>query len=197
MWKPHPRLYLDTNILIDYIHERERSSINLINRIRTEKWECMTSSFTALEIYDVEQLEEWVQDRRLKHWMFDKIMRNQSRRRGKKIGLTEEQLTAVHTRIRNSLISFKDCIQFILLNDTISTVAEQYCATTNIGATDALHLATAWYMACDILVTNDDDFLGIVKRNINVVVTKSKEFDKTFIEYSKAKQMEMWKGKGT
>ena len=189
MKEPNPRLYLDTNILISYIHEREEASVNLVNRIRFKKWECVTSSFTALEIYDIEQLEAWAQDRRMKHWMFDRIMRNYSRRRGNKLGLTGQQLSSVHTTIHDAFISLKDCIHFILLNDTISTAAEQYCATTNIGATDALHLATAWYTAWDILVTNDDDFLGIVKRNIKMIATKAKEFDNALAEYSEGRNL--------
>lgn len=157
-----PSLYLDTNILISYIHERDIASVNLINRIRQKKWKCITSSLTALELYDVEQLEAWVQNRRVKRWMFDQIMRNYSRRRSNKLGLTDEQLASVHTTLHDTFVSLEDCIKFILLNDEISYIAEKLCATTNIGAMDGLHLATAMYMKCNILVTNDNDFLGIV-----------------------------------
>jgi predicted nucleic acid-binding protein len=186
MAEPNPRLYLDTNILVSYIHEREDASVNLINRIRLKKWECITSSFTALEIYDIEQLEVWVQHWRVKHWMFDQIMRNYSRRRSNRLRLTSEQLIAVHTTIHDALTPLRDCIQFILLNDAISTAAEHYCSITNIGATDALHLATAWYTGCDILVTNDDDFLAIVRSHMKgMIATKAKDFNRALDEYLK------------
>jgi predicted nucleic acid-binding protein len=187
MEEQHPCLYLDTNILISYIHEREPASVDLIKKIRLRKWKCFTSSLTALEMYDVEQLENWVQDRRLKRWMFDQIMRNYSRRRGSKLGLTDKQLEAVHITLHDTLISLEDCIEFQRLNDTISITAEQLCATTNVGATDALHLATAMYTKCNILVTNDDDFLGIVNRNNYMLATKAKEFDKALAQYAKLK----------
>jgi len=59
---------------------------------------------------------------------------------------------------------------------------------TNIAAPDALQLATAIFAKCDILVTNDDDFLGIVKQNkanIGMLATKADKFDNALNEYAK------------
>ncbi len=181
----HPGIYLDTNILVSYMHERD-SSIDLLNRIRTKKWRCVTSSFSALEIYDIERLEAWVQSRRQQRWMYDQIMRNYSRRFNKKIGLTDDQLKVVFTSIRDWFSSFEAYIYLQRINDEISINAERWCATTNIAAPDALHLSTAIYTKCDILVTNDDDFLGTVKQNktsIGIIATKADAFDNALNEY--------------
>jgi len=97
--------------------------------------------------------------------------------------LTDDQLDKVHSSIREALISFEDCIEFVTLYAKIATRAERLCATTGIGATDALHLATAMYKKCDIFVTNDDDFLDIVKRNNYMLVCKSNGFNNTYNEY--------------
>ena len=186
-WLSHPGIYLDTNILVSYMHERG-ASIELLNKIRLKKWRCMTSSFTALEIYDIERLEAWVQSRRQKNWMYDQIMRNYSRRFNKTIGLTDDQLKAVFTSIRDWFSFFEAYIYLVRINDEISINAERWCATTNIAAPDALHLATAIFAKCDILVTNDDDFLGIVKQNkadIGIIATKADAFDNALAEYMK------------
>lgn len=182
----HPSIYLDTNILVSYMHEREEASLNLIAEIRVKKWRCITSSFSSLEIYDVERLEAWAQSRRQRNWMYSQIIKNYSRRFNKTIGLTDDQLKSVFISIRDWLISFEDCIYFQRPNDEISINAERWCATTNIAAPDALHLATAIFTQCDILVTNDDDFLGIAKQNrtnTGIIATKAKNFTNALAEY--------------
>ena len=184
----HPGIYLDTNILVSYMHEREEASLNLIAEIRTKKWRCITSSFSALEIYDIERLEAWVQSRRQKKWMYDQIIKKYSRRFNKTIGLTDDQLKSVFTSIRDWFSSFEAYIYLHRINDEISINAERWCATTNIAAPDALHLATAIFAKCDILVTNDDDLLGIVKQNkadIGIIATKADAFDNALAEYMK------------
>ena len=45
--------------------------------------------------------------------------------------------------------------------------------TTNVSVTDALHLATAQYDECDILVTNDRGFLRIANKYIITELPKS------------------------
>lgn len=193
MSKEYPVLYLDTNVLINYIYERDNASVNLLKRIRLEKWPCVTSSFTWLEIYDVERSEAWVQARRSDNWMYSQIIRKYSNRFSDEPGLTSEQLTSVHTTIRNWLISFEGYIKFQRINDDISIHAERLCATTNIESSDALHLATAVHTGCAILVTNDDKFFVMVKHlakaepNKYPIATRVKGFDNALIDYSKTK----------
>ena len=184
-------LYLDSNILISYIHERENASVNLINKIRQKKWACFTSSFSALEIYDFERLEAWVQAKRTKHWTYDQIMRNYSKRHGDAIGLTNEQLESVFITIRDWLSSFEGYITFKRINDDISINSETLCRKTNMSGADALHLATALHTGCNMIVTNDDDFLGLIKLlrksepSKYPIATRAKGFENAFNDYIK------------
>jgi len=165
--------------------------VNLINRIRQKKWTCFTSSFSALEIYDFERLEAWVQAKRTERWTYDQIMRNYSKRHGKSIGLTDEQLESAFITVRDWLSSFEGYITFKRINDDISINSETLCRKTNMAGADALHLATALHTNCGIIVTNDDDFLGLLKLLREAepskypIATRAKGFENALSEYIK------------
>ena len=68
------------------------------------------------------------------------------------------------------------------IDEKIWNKADDFCASTNIGATDAIHLASAITMRCAILVTRDQDFrniaddyiLAILPEDIDKALTKLK-----------------------
>ena len=47
--------------------------------------------------------------------------------------------------------------------------AEDFCASTNLGSTDSVHLTSAMLIGCNILVTTDGDFITIANRWITTV----------------------------
>ena len=171
-----PHVYLDTCILIDYVHNRNKDSISLITTIRSKKWRCTTSRWTALEMYDVEQEESFVEKYRLKGLMLSHILRKLSDRRSKRLGLSERELSVVHEKLHDTLLSFEGYVNFIRPNESIFTEAERFCTVTNIGANDALHLATAKNERCNILVTTDKSFCQIADEYI--VATLPQNFNK-------------------
>lgn len=156
-----PHLYLDTNVILDFLHNRYPPSMELLRKIRERNWKCSTSSFALLEMYDAEQLDKFIEKLHLKGYSWSQIMRRTSERRSKKLGLTDRQLESVSSELRDSISLIEDCIEFVYPHQTLWDDAERYCFYTNIGAQDAIHLATALEAGCNILVTRDKDFLRI------------------------------------
>lgn len=156
-----PHLYLDTNILLDFLHSRYEPSIALLQQIRDKRWKCSTSSFALLEMYDAEQLEKFVQKLYLKGYNWSQIMSRTRERRSKNLGLTDRQLQNLASELRDSMSLINDCVEFLDPHKELWDDAEYYCIYTNIGAQDALHLATALAVECNILVTRDKHFRHI------------------------------------
>jgi len=167
-----PHLYLDTNVLLDFLHSRHEPSVALLQKIRDNRWKCSTSSFALLEMYDAEQLEKFVQKLHLKGYNWSQIMSRTRERRSKKLGLTDKQLQNLSSELRDSISSITDCVEFLDPYKELWDDAEYFCIYTNIGAQDALHLATAINVECNILVTRDRDFRRIAD---DYIITTSPE----------------------
>lgn len=161
-----PRLYLDTNILLDVIHNRWQPSIDLIDKVRANRWSCSTSRFAVLEMLDAEQEESFVEKRRSNGLALSQILRRLPARRSKKLGLSMKALDAVYVRLHDSLVQFEDVVVFERPHAKLWDDAEQFCAATNIGAIDSIHLATAIGVQCNILVTRDHDLRRIANEYI-------------------------------
>ncbi|MBL7209801.1 MAG: type II toxin-antitoxin system VapC family toxin [Dehalococcoidia bacterium] len=156
-----PHLYLDTNIILDFVHNRWKPSVDLFEKIRARNWQCTTSHFSALEMLDSEQFEVCIQKMRLKGLSWTQVMSRIPERRGKKYGLSAQQLTTVYEDLFDSISLIKDCVTFVYPHQELWIDAERYLYSTNIGARDAIHLATANGYGCNILITRDKHFRKI------------------------------------
>jgi len=157
-----PHLYLDTSVILDAIHKRYEPSVALMKRIETEHWQCSTSRFTALEILDVEQEEKFIENLRTEGFLLSKIRGYLGSRRQLEWGLKSRELNEIYVTLHDVLSSEFAFIEFEHpLTEELWDKAEGYCAITNIGAMDAIHLAAALEIGCNILVTRDSDFKRI------------------------------------
>ena len=50
--KPEEKVYLDTNFILDCTEGRNSHSIALMEKFRTDGWECLSSSLTMMELSD-------------------------------------------------------------------------------------------------------------------------------------------------
>ncbi len=171
-----PHLYLDTNVIADVIQNRKQSSISLIERIIADGWTCSTSRFTILELLDIEQEEKFIEKRIAEGHRLSRIRDFLGQRRQKRHGLTERELIEVYKNLHNEMKSKCSCVNFEHpINEDVWDKADDFCSTTNIGATDAIHLASAIVLKCDILVTHDQDFRDIADNYIIAVTPENIE----------------------
>ena len=70
------KIYLDTNIIRDYLENRNPKSVELVELARQKGWECLTSAFTMMELADLEQDSIFFQKTVIrKKWDVDRFLR--------------------------------------------------------------------------------------------------------------------------
>ncbi len=143
--KPH--IYLDTNVILDVIEDRWDPSRDLVAKVVQLNWLCSTSRFTVLEMFTLSQ-----------------IVRRLGGRRTGKFQLRSRELDEIYADLAASIDVHVSCVTFHAPLDGLWDEAEKLCADTNIAPADAIHLATALGVGCDVLVSRDSDFVGITRR---------------------------------
>ncbi|MFC2021950.1 type II toxin-antitoxin system VapC family toxin [Chloroflexota bacterium] len=127
-----------------------------------EGWECSTSRFTILELLDIEQEDRYIQNLLNECHRLSRVRDLLGQRRQKNKGLTKRELDEVYEKLHDELRTKCSCVNYEHpINEEIWNMADDFCAATNIGAFDVIHLASAIILNCDVLVTRDQDFRSI------------------------------------
>ena len=153
-----PHVYLDTNVILDAVDSRWRPSTDLIERIKAQGWPCSTSRFTFLEMLEVKQEDRFMRNRLDEGLTLSQTVRKLGSRRWGNLALRRAQLDAIYEELYAAVETEYPFLTFQRPQSGLWDQAEEYCAATNIGAVDSIHLATAIGVACDVLVTRDSDF---------------------------------------
>jgi len=161
------KLYFDTNIIRDYLENRNQESIKLVEYIRQKELECFTSTFTMMELADVQQDTIFFQRTVInKKWDVDKFLR---KRRQKNLSQQDFKDLGEYLEMVEARLPF---IGFFNLDEEGWQIAQYIASHSILSAVDTIHLATAYTSSCDIIITNDtqfikygNDILKISKRN--------------------------------
>ena len=152
--KTIPRIYVDTNVIIDCTEGRNKDSIHLMEQIREHNFECITSVFSALEVADNAKETIFVSKKLRQRWTFNKIRREVYRK-----DLNNEDFKEVEEYIENKILYPYPFFYITPLDLQGWRSALDLCIHSNVSAPDILHLATAWDSKCNVLVTSDDHLI--------------------------------------
>lgn len=156
-----PRIYVDTNFILDCTEGRSRHSVHLIEQIREQKWGCVTSIFSILEIVDNTKDSIFISKKLRQRWTINKI------RRGIYIkNLSNEDFKEVEKYIENKVLNTYPFLKSLVLTEQGWRAALDLGMHSNISAPDIMHLATAWDSKCNVLVTSDEHFINESKKLI-------------------------------
>jgi len=152
-----PHIYLDSNIILDVLRDRQRHgelvSLKLLERAKRDKWFVSTSPFAIMEILDVEQDDLFFQIKVSEGNTVADVLRIRRQR-----DLSRERLDNISRRIAGKLRIAYGYIDYWELDSEGFDHAVELARTTNISASDCIHLATALELGCDVLVTTDQFF---------------------------------------
>ena len=177
----HPHLYLDTNVILDAHYKRWTPAVTLMQRIQTEKWKCITSRLTILEILDMEHEQLFIDNLLADGHLLSKVRDLLGMRRQEKWELKSRELNEIYVKLHDYLTKEFSFVDFKHpLTDSFWNKADDYCSTTNMFFADAMHLALAVESGCNILVTRDQDFrrmaddfiLAILPEGIDTALAK-------------------------
>ena len=154
-----PQLYLDTNIILDVINNRWPPSANLIKRIESEHWKCITSRFSFVEMLDAEHEQCYVDIKLAEGYTLSRIRGLLGNRNQKAQRLPIRDFESVHAKLYDARTSVLSCVKFQYpTSESFWNKVDSYCDRTEIAVEDAMHLAFAQESECNILITRDKDF---------------------------------------
>lgn len=178
--KIHPKPYLDTNVILDYIRKRNKDSVKLLKIIKRKKIKCCTSYFTLLELIDAEQENIWIKTRINKGVTFDDIFRKRYPRE-----LTKAQLRKAFSKIDRTFYDpFVETkiVDIMIPNgnswDSILHLLQRSNTTTN----DVFHIDAALGSNCNIFISNDSDLVKLINKHQILLASRPKELEQTLMK---------------
>lgn len=149
------KVYVDTNIVRDCTEGRDKDSVHLVETIRDLKIECVTSIFSLMELLDTKKDDLFFSKKLSQKMEINEILR---RRRNKDLNMYDLEELSKYLELR-----FFKTYPFIqpvnITRDESWSLALSISASSNLSANDTVHLVTAWESKCNILVTNDEQFI--------------------------------------
>lgn len=178
-----PVLYLDTNVLLDAVDQRRQAATALLERIENHGWRAITCPFAFLEMVEAKKADRWADILLSSQLSFWQVLKKMGERRTGRSALRQSEVKVVYTNLYERLEPILKVVIFPEMPARLLDSAEDICASTNIEATDSLHLATALHFKCDILVTSDSDFLKLSRPYI--VATTPEAMENALKEYQR------------
>lgn len=167
--------YIDTNIVLDYITGRNRQTVSVLEKIKSKKWKCLSSSFLTMEVADYKKDSLFIIDKAIeKKWEMRKILReayNKDLKRG--------DFEKIFEWFSDFLKHYKNFSLYdFLTNSDDWFYAQNIAFNSNLNAADSIHLTSAILGAlkgyCETFITNDRHFIEEAKRIIESRRLKSK-----------------------
>ena len=161
-----PTIYFDTTVLLDVVDRRSSDTQALLDAVREYGFQVLASPFGILEMIEAKKTDRWAENMLSRGFTVVQISRRMGSRRGGPTALTSEQLAEVYVTIRDVLQAELDVVGFPEPTTGLMSSAEDICAATTLAAADSLHLATALYFGCQLLVSSDSDLVRVARRYI-------------------------------
>jgi predicted nucleic acid-binding protein len=172
--KPIP--YLDTNVILDYIRNRNRDSVVLLDTIRRKKLRCYTSYFTILELLDRGQEDKWIWKRVQQRESLDDILARRYPRE-----LTKDELKAVFKELNEKFLKpfvDTDIIHVMIPSDLVWDSILKFLQRWNFSIGDAFHVGIATNTNCNIFISNDSNLVKMINESKLIPATRPIELEK-------------------
>lgn len=170
-------LYLDTNIFLDLIRNRNDDSVGLFQKIKKGAYRTVTSFFTLLEFMEDEQKRVFAErEIVIRKQSFDDV-----RTRIHERDLRKPELEGIKVNLEKKIYKpFVDTekIEIRYLDDVGWDRAYELQSELNISSSDSIHLAIADILGCDVFVTNDSQLRKVASeffKSSKVIFASSSE----------------------
>ena len=176
-------LYIDTNVVLDFIADKDNNVIVLMKSVKSRGWKLRISTFAMIELAEYRKNEIFLWDKLSKNTSLNKIMKRIRNPRDNK-KLKDFQFEQVSNWL-DDLQSELPNIDFLDIGpsegkDKIGSwqLALDLGIYSNLNAKDVIHFATAIAAAqsnsCDFFITSDGEFYKEAKRIVEDLKMKNK-----------------------
>jgi len=162
-------VYLDTMFLVRLQQNKgdyAKCLASLQHRVASDNWSCVTSPFGIMEWADVLQENAYILQELARGEYISDILKNKNR---KERQLSTRRLRGVQKKVTRWLESHPDLITVEKIPGTseqLFRLASVICLNGTIMAPDAIHLAAALQLGCDLILTNDELFIHSVNKEL-------------------------------
>lgn len=149
------KIYVDSNILQAAQIRKSTPEVVFIENAKKQNLEIFTSIHTFMEMLDTEKDREF-----LMKCIIDKgldVSTFLAKRKRK--DLSKENLSDLATKINNFFFTNRSIQVINIQKDTEWELVKKIGESSNLHSSDILHLVTAWVGNCQVLVTNDEEFI--------------------------------------
>ena len=187
------RLFIDTNVLIDYIEDRDnkkaRSFIELFKNSKFDNIEMLTSDYVLWEVYG-HMREEFYIEELIKNFNYGYISANKECRKNPFRLVSLSQMELIGKRIVECVNKFKNnpiVIERLFSKEVekFSELIEKLLQTSKFSPSDAIIFASALVTNSHIIITLDETFSS--DSHLNELKEALKELPEQFkeIEFKK------------
>lgn len=180
-------IYIDTNVALDYVTQRNRETIAVLDRIKERGWKCISASFMAMEMADYKKESIYVIDRLVnKKWEPRKVLANI-----RNTDLNKSQLEDAGNWFDEFVTRYKKIEFYDFITDSANwEIAKTISFNSNLTAPDVIHLSSAILGAIDgkfdTMITQDQNLIVKGNKLLQSYKLKSKLSIKTISEFRKA-----------
>ena len=154
-------------MLLDIVDRRDEGALETLDIIKDRSLSVLASPFGILEKIEAKKTDRWAESMLDRGYTVVQISRRMGSRRSGPTALTRDELAEVHTSIREALQNDLKIVGFPEPTPGLMNQAEEICSATTLAAADSLHLATALYFGCRLLVTSDSDLIRTARNYIS------------------------------
>jgi len=189
-------LYIDTNVILDFVVDKDNYTVVLMESVKTRDWKLRISTFAMIELAEYRKNEIFLWDKLSQNKSLNSIIKRiKNPRENKKLKRYHfEQVSSWLENLQQQLpnIGFLDLDSSKDENIQSSwQLAHELGIYSNLNAKDVIHLATAIAASqnkeCDFFITNDGDLynesnkiIKEIKLENKLKVLKPKEFVEQF-----------------
>ncbi|MHB1507448.1 MAG: type II toxin-antitoxin system VapC family toxin [Cuniculiplasma sp.] len=176
-----PKPYLDTNIILDYIRNRKKDSVLLLETLKRRKLRTWTAFYTILEVIDKELESKWIWRRAQSGETLEDIIRTRYPRK-----LTKEELRSVYDEVVKKF--WKDFIETDIIYLSVPYDEDwddilQIMIESNISIGDAIQIDAAIKSGSNVFITRDGDLLKTMKEKsqkmkLNIIAASPQDLEK-------------------
>lgn len=202
MSKKSKILYIDTNVVLDYVADKDNNVIVLMESVKSRGWKLRISTFAWIELAEYRRNEIYLWKQLSERKSLNSIIKRiKNQKDNKKLSdyhfnQVEEWLNNIQNTLPN--IDFIDIDKARNDNEISGWELASYLSIhSNLNAKDIIHLATAIAASingeCDYFITSDADLFNeaqkiVTNNKIKLKIIKPKDFALTFPPQKRSKK---------
>jgi predicted nucleic acid-binding protein len=170
-----PRPYIDTNLFLDYVRNRNKESVMLLETIRHKKIVCRTSYYTLLELIDREQENRWIWKRVQTGDTLDDFLRHRYPRKLDNADLSTA-FKEVETKFLKPFVD-TDIVYLVYPSGQSWDSILKILRTDNFSVGDAFQVDASIGTHCNVFITRDSELAKMLNDAKLIPATTPEELD--------------------